>query len=366
MACNKCNNSSPCNHGCGCNNNCNNCNDCGNTHIQTHICDPCCEPAPCDCPVKDLSTDCVLYNQDDIICDNVVVVPKNTVLSVALQKIVAWVCTRLSEIENFFVIKNVGNGAGVYKGTSLIGEKELKSLTSTNSSVIITPGTNTIDFSVNIPEPQEICITSADDSVTIVQEFDTGCFDLSVPKVCIVSTKGTINVITDEDGCFNLDVNFPQPCVRGGENIIVEEVDNCLVVSTTLDGSQTILQDGTTTSVTGNGTTTTPYEVEIENLQKVISTFPYTVVSTDDKQTIFVDNGVNDVVINIPNGIVSNFTCVFIQKGTGEVTIQQSGTTTLLKPVDLQNKIKAQNNWAMVEKELNTDNYYLIGRLKPL
>jgi hypothetical protein len=214
--------------------------------------------------VKDLSTDCVLYNQDDIICDNVVVVPKNTVLSVALQKIVAWVCTRLSEIENFFVIKNVGNGAGVYKGTSLIGEKELKSLTSTNSSVIITPGTNTIDFSVNIPEPQEICITSADDSVTIVQDFDTGCFDLEVnfppaDKTCVVSTDGSVTVSSDPIGCVDLSVNFDELCIEGDIGINVVYRAGCFLISTTLDGSETKVEAGTNITVTGTGTITNPY-----------------------------------------------------------------------------------------------------------
>jgi hypothetical protein len=331
--------------------------------------------------VKDLSTDCVLYDQDDIVCDNVVVVPKNTVLSVALQKIVAWVCTRLSEIENFFVIKNVGNGAGVYKGTSLIGEKELKSLTSTNSSVTITPGTNTIDFSVNIPET---CVTSTDNTIqvaeygdncldlsvcigsednTVIVTPDNGCFDLSVPKVCIVSTKGTINVNTSPEGCFDLDVNFNEnnPCFFSGNNsvtVLYDADDNCFNLQTCVTSPS-----GSSISVELDEGC---FTVDLDNLQKVIDTFPYNVASADDKQTIFVNNGVNDVIINIPDGLISNFTCVFIQKGVGEVTIQQSGTATLLKPADLQNKIKAQNNWAMVEKELNTNTYYLIGRLKPL
>jgi hypothetical protein len=106
---------------------------------------------------------------------------------------------------------------------------------------------------------------------------------------------------------------------------------------------------------------------ELENPQKTINTFPYTLVNGDDKHTIFVENGVSNVVINVPNGLVDNFTCSFLQKGTGEITIQQSGTASLLFPsTTLENKIKGQYYWAMVEKELATNNYYLIGSLKPL
>lgn len=127
------------------------------------------------------------------------------------------------------------------------------------------------------------------------------------------------------------------------------------------------LTGGISTVVEGLGTAGDPYRVDLFNLQKTINTFPYTLLSGDDKYTIFVDNGVSNVVINVPDGLIANFTCVFIQKGSGSVTIQQSGTATLLYPnTTLQNIIKGENYWAMVEKELITDTYYLLGSLLPL
>lgn len=275
MPCNNCNNSTPCN----CSNNC---NDCGNTHIQTHICNPCSTPPPCDCPVVDLSTDCVLYNQDPITCNNVVVVPQNTNLTTSLQNIVAWVCSRLSEDINFFTLKNVGTGVGVYKGTNLVGEKELKSLTSTNGSLNITSNTNTIDLSVNYSETNP----------------------------CLISESGAIGIAYNSGTeCFNF---------------------------------------------------------EAINQQKIISTFPYTLSNIDNRYTIFVDNGTNNVVINVPNTLGLAFVCVFIQKGTGTVTIQQTGTALVLHPSTFENKIKGQFYWALLEKEVATNNYYLMGSLKPL
>ena len=101
-----------------------------------------------------------------------------------------------------------------------------------------------------------------------------------------------------------------------------------------------------------------------ENSQKTINTFPYTLVDSDDKYTIFIDNGASNVVINVPDGLIDNFSAVFIQEGTGSVTIQQSGTATLLYPsTTLQNIIKGQHYWAMVEKKLTTNTYYLLGSL---
>ena len=126
------------------------------------------------------------------------------------------------------------------------------------------------------------------------------------------------------------------------------------------------LTDGISTVVEGLGTEEDPYRVDLFNLQKTISTFPYTLLSGDDKYTIFVDNRASNVVINVPDGLIANFTCVFIQKGSGFVTIQQAGTATLLYPsMTLKNVIKGQHYWAMVEKELGTNTYYLLGSLLP-
>ena len=71
--------------------------------------------------------------------------------------------------------------------------------------------------------------------------------------------------------------------------------------------------------------------------------------------------------MNVPDGLVDNFSAVFIQEGIGSVTVQATGTATLLYPsTTLQNVIKGQNYWAMIEKKITTDNYFLLGSLKVL
>ena len=234
---------------------CHNCNQtaCNGCQAEVHICNQCPTEQPCDCEVIDLSTDCVLYTGDDIICNEVIVVPKNTILSDALNKIVDWACTRLADIQNFFVIKNVGAGARVFKQTNLIGEKELRTITSTDNSVTITEETDTINLSVVIPD-QGKCIVSADGSVTIAENPE-GCYDLSVESapICLTSLNNTV-IITEVEGCYDLDVTIDPP---------IE------------------LQNGVTTIVNGDGQVT-PYSTEIVNLQKAVSTFPYTLTSADD------------------------------------------------------------------------------------
>ena len=132
------------------------------------------------------------------------------------------------------------------------------------------------------------------------------------------------------------------------------------------DGSA-FLTDGISTVVEGLGTEEDPYRVDLFNLQKTINTFPYTLLSGDDKHTIFINNGASNVIVNVPDGLVDNFSTVFIQEGIGSVTVQATGTATLLYPsTTLQNIVKGQYYWAMIEKKLTTDTYYLLGSLLPI
>ena len=128
-----------------------------------------------------------------------------------------------------------------------------------------------------------------------------------------------------------------------------------------------LLEDGYSTSILGDGSNEDPYKVNVENLQKTINTFPYTLTSLDDKHTIFIDNGGTNVIVNVPDGLVDNFSTVFIQEGIGSVTVQATGTATLSYPsTTLQNIVKGQYYWAMIEKKLTTDTYYLLGSLLPI
>lgn len=219
--------------------------------------------------------------------------------------------------ENLTIIENVGTGAEIYKGDDLLGRKELRTVTKTGNLVTVTENINDIAISINevildgfIKDNQETySAANVGTGAAVYKDTTTIGNNQQFNFKKIKSTKNTVNIIED----------------------------------------------------------TNEVNLEVENLQKSISTFPYTLTSADDKYTIFINNGVSDVIINVPNGLMSNFSCVFIQEGSGVVTIQQSGTATLLYPsVILQNKIRGQYYWAMVEKKTTTDTYYLLGSLLPV
>lgn len=294
---------------------------------------PCQEPVECSCPTI-LKSDCVIYSGNDLECSGI---PTGTILTELIEQQDAFICESLSNIPQT-TLKNIGTGAKVYKGDDLLGRKELRTIKSTDSSITVSENTNEIDLSVDL---------------------------LGNTPPCIVSTKGTVTISTTTEGCIDLDVttyNGAETKVTAGANVTVSgigTVSNPYIINSAIS----TLQDGITTDVIGNGTST-PYSVEVINLQKIISTFPYTLTSLDDKYTIFVSNDVSNVTINVPNSLVPNFSCVFIQEGSGEVTIQSTGTATVIQPIALENKIKGQNYWAMIEKKTTTDTYYLMGSLK--
>lgn len=130
---------------------CQNCNqnNCGGCTETTTICNQCTsEEVTCDCAVI-LSTDCSNYDQDPILYGAVEVVPKNTILSVALDYIVQFFKTELEAVKKFLRIINVGTGASIYAGENLIGEKKLRKINSTSPIVTVTENTNDISLGID-------------------------------------------------------------------------------------------------------------------------------------------------------------------------------------------------------------------------
>lgn len=106
----------------------------------------CKESKPCytkDCACKVfISTDCVTLSED-LTCSNI---SKGITETEALKQLDAYICDRFSEVDNLFEIENVGDGAEVYKGVSVLGKKQLKTIT-TDGTISITESANEINLS---------------------------------------------------------------------------------------------------------------------------------------------------------------------------------------------------------------------------
>jgi len=115
--------------------------NCGNTITTTTICT---QPTDCSCPVKDLSTDCVLYTGEDLPCTEI---KTGTILTEVFSKLDTYLCDLAAQLNNSFNLISVGEAVRVYRGVDGIGRKEIRSLTSANS--ILTIGLSVDDKEIN-------------------------------------------------------------------------------------------------------------------------------------------------------------------------------------------------------------------------
>lgn len=363
-----------------------------------------------------LSTDAITLSED-LSCSNIL---KGQTMTEVTKQLDEFICDKFGSMTNFFTIVNVGTGAGVYKGTSILGKKELKTLVDSNL-ITITEDTDEITIAVNETAMNDFIeanqktysatsvgtganiykdstvvgdntqfnfrkVKSTDNSVIITE--DTNDINLTVPAATppdgseTIITEGTNVTITGIGTVGNpYIINSTDTTYDGSETKVTQGSNISItgngttatpyVINTTFsppDGSETKLANGVTTNVTGLGTVGSPYIIETTNLQKII-TYPtdftgtnYTITDNDNNYSIIINNSSTNVTITVPSGLISKIQVGFIQKGTGTVTFTTSGTSiNYLAGLGL--KIKGVNGNAYIEKEASTEVFYLIGNL---
>jgi hypothetical protein len=353
-----------------------------------------------------------------------------------IVKFSEYICARFTSMETFFDLVNVGIGTGkLYRGISAIGKKEIKSLkqiglitiNNTDTDVEITVNETLLDTFVKAHQNNTVVTAAQGTGTTLVGNSTTVGNVVTYPIKPLTSTGGTV-VVTSTATSVNLEV---PPAVQSGVRtvtgvgrVVVNNIDasNPVVGLSTVDatvtsgstnlvesgavftaiaainGSETKVTAGTNVSVTGVGTTVSPYiinstavsgttnivgsstidvtgsgsainpyTISANNLQKTI-TYPadftssvYTVTSNDDNYTIIVNNGTNPVSVAIPAGLVTKIGVGFIQKGTADLTYTASGTV-----INSANgyKSKGQYYQTFIEQEAATNTYYLLGNTK--
>ena len=296
---------------------------------------PCTPLEDCSCPIR-LNSECVTYNGDNLECSGI---ETGLDLNQTLQLLDAYICDTISQINNSINLINIGNGLQVYAGIDALGRRKIRTLTSNDDSVVIelSEDGNEIDLSVGSITPPD---TTTYSSINV----GTG---VGVYK----------NTITSGD---NKEFNF-RTLTSNDDSVVIELSEDGNEIDLSVENVE--LGDGATTIVNGDGIDI-PYSVEVVNLQKNISTFPYTITALDDKYTIFVNPNNTKVIIYVQDALPANFSCSFIQTEEGEVAFEPTGTANIIHPIALQNKIKGKAYWAMIEKNQNTTDYYLVGSLK--
>jgi hypothetical protein len=102
------------------------CNNCQNSTCYQCNQPKLCVTNDCSCPVKDLSTDCILYTGDDLTCSGI---KNKTILTDLIQQLDEFICN-LTVYPT--VLISVGTGTSIYKGVDLQGRKEIRTIKVSN------------------------------------------------------------------------------------------------------------------------------------------------------------------------------------------------------------------------------------------
>lgn len=161
------------------------CNNCQNTACYQCNQPPLCAPNDCSCPIKDLSTDCVLYTGNDLACSGI---KSQTILTELIQQLDEFICTLVEQSLDALSLINIGTGANVYKGLDLLGRREIRRINAVGDLVTVTQNTNDISVSIDEKElsnfiqnelPNPPCFETSDGTISI-KELINGCYDFSV------------------------------------------------------------------------------------------------------------------------------------------------------------------------------------------
>ena len=175
--------------------------------------DPC-QPnsIPCTCEAR-VTSDCVTVSGAT---SNCLAIDDNLLLTDYLTQMDERICEKVDSVTNFIALENVGTGSKLYKGDNLLGKKQIRTVKSLDSALIVTETVDEIQLDLNLP--------------AIIPPDGTETKLVSGTNTTVAGNGSTATP-------YSVNVSFPTPP----------------------DGSETKVIAGTNTTVTGNGTDTTPY-----------------------------------------------------------------------------------------------------------
>lgn len=286
--------------------------NCGRT--TNTVCTSSCQTVDCACPVKDLSTDCVLYTGNDLPCTEI---KTGTLLTEVFGQLDTYLCDLSAQLANAFSLISVGEGVRVYKGVDGIGRKEIRSLVSPDGflSIGLSTDNREIEFTIN---------------ETVLRDFvQDNQITYSASNVGTGAGVYRDAVRTAD----NVNITLKKIKSQGGSVVITDGADD---INLEIDGSATKVTAGTAISVTGNGTIATPYVITNTSPDQAVSISAGTGISISGSYPTFsVTNTAPDQVVSLTgagsttiSGSYPNFTISSTDNNT-PVSITGGGATTV-------------------------------------
>jgi len=344
------------------------------------ICKKCEEKKPCiegerecDCVQKDMSTDCSVYTGDDLVNSGI---EKNTILTTAIQKLDGYIGNIKNDVFDFIArsitLVNIGGGSEVYKQINGLGNKELRTVVSGNTSSLevvqkeytieIIPGVISL---VNDEGGMELVMTTSEGTtslgfIPLIQNTDS-----YVQQGLLDETNSVLTLTVPGANPVDISLDYLNNHVESGTynsgNVVLTMTNGEEV---TIDLSN-LISSLSTTQVKSDyleNQPASPAYIENRNPEKTITlgaSGSYNVVNSDKNYIIEVDNGNNDVTIDFTDITdTSNYFVGFVQKGTGLVTFIGAD----IVPIEAKNELYGQGKNASLSIINSTK--YLQGQLK--
>jgi hypothetical protein len=146
-----------------------------------------CTNNDCACPIKDFSTDCILYTGEDLSCTGI---EQNSILTEVFLQLDDYLCDLSTELRNYIGLVSVGTGKSIYKGVDGIGRKQLRTIDSVGDLVDVELSTNQNTLEVSINENNLISFIQDNQTVTIATNSTTTGLSLAT----LNSTYPTANI----------------------------------------------------------------------------------------------------------------------------------------------------------------------------
>lgn len=321
-------------------------------------CESCKEQIPVGTCTDFKNSDCI-YVSEELTCSGV---QADTVLTTALKRLDEFICEVRDSVANTVALINIGTGAKLYKGISVIGEREIRTLTSTDATVDIVEGANTIDLSVTVDVPEVPAATeilAGKARIATQAEADAGTDDVTIITPLKLKTYVAANgdEYTIQIVAGNLE--FLKNATVISTDALPTGTDK-FVTSFTIVGTSLVLgfNDATEiskdisslinfTQVQADVTMENPASASyIKNRNPSKTVFAdYTLTTADNNYVIVVDSA-TAVTITVPNSLPDKHFTGFIQKGTGLVTIANVD----IIPTGLANTLKGKGHQGCIEK----------------
>ena len=127
--------------------------------------DPC-QPnsIPCTCEAR-VTSDCVTVSGAT---SNCLAIDDNLLLTDYLTQMDERICEKVDSVTNFIALENVGTGSQLYKGDSLLGKKQIRTVKSLDPNLIVTQTDDEIQLDLNIPAQATVDQTIIDGSTNAV------------------------------------------------------------------------------------------------------------------------------------------------------------------------------------------------------